>query len=194
VHEVIVPVNGFYERQGQTGLQIHHHADDSKPRSSYLPLLELAVIEDPEDDRNTYYLARELFFNGRTRDAAAQFKRHLSLPRAVWRPERAASMRYLAKLEPYEAEHWLLRACAEAPGYREPWLDLAELYAMNDMWGEARGAALRGLQITNRQQEYLTEARAWSGRLEELLDQCERCMKEIEAGLNHSAPPVVHPA
>lgn len=122
----------------------------------------------PDDDRNHFYLAREYFFAGRHDEARAAFQRHLAMPNATWAPERAASMRYLAKMLPFEAESWLLRACAEAPGYREPWLDLARLHAFNEMWGEASGAASRGLQVKTRQLEYITEAAAWSGELESL--------------------------
>lgn len=36
----------------------------SKSRAQYLPLLELSVQEDPEDDRNMHYLGREYMFRG----------------------------------------------------------------------------------------------------------------------------------
>ena len=44
------------------GFEIHHHADDSKPRSQYLPLLEQAARESPHDDRIAHYYARELIY------------------------------------------------------------------------------------------------------------------------------------
>jgi hypothetical protein len=40
-------------------LLIKHLPDDSKSRSSYLPLLEAAVKETPHDHRDSFYLARE---------------------------------------------------------------------------------------------------------------------------------------
>jgi glycosyltransferase involved in cell wall biosynthesis len=43
---------------------IHHHADDTKPRSSYLPLLEMAVRENPHDRRVALYLLREQLYAG----------------------------------------------------------------------------------------------------------------------------------
>lgn len=33
------------------GIQLDHRADDTKPRSQYLPLLEMSVAECPDDDR-----------------------------------------------------------------------------------------------------------------------------------------------
>ena len=46
------------------GMQLNHYADVTKSRSSYLPLLEMAVREDPDDDRNMHYLGREYMYYG----------------------------------------------------------------------------------------------------------------------------------
>jgi len=161
VHEVIQRLpDASPEAQAWIDLEIHHHPDHSKPRSQYLPLLELAVREDPEDDRNAFYYARELFFNGRYDEARREFLRHLSLPRARWGAERAASARYLSRLGS-DRESWLLRAAADAPGHREPWVDLAQLYYEEQRWAQCYGAAMRALEITERPLEYLSEAEAW---------------------------------
>lgn len=82
VHEVLTPTQG--EVQGWVDLKIHHHPDSSKSRSQYLPLLELAVRERPDDDRNRFYLGRELMFNGRLEEARVHLERHLELSR--WAP------------------------------------------------------------------------------------------------------------
>ena len=114
------------------GVQLDHHPDPQKSRGQYLPLLELSVAEDPEDDRNLHYLGREYLYYGRWDDCIRTLTRHLALPSAVWRDERAASMRYIARAhaqkgERDEARDWYLRAAAEAPHLREPWVDLAML-------------------------------------------------------------------
>jgi tetratricopeptide (TPR) repeat protein len=161
VHEVLTTHEGAEERQGWVPLEIHHHPDPTKSRSSYLPLLELAVAEDPDDDRNAFYYARELMFAGRRDEAIDQFRRHLSLPRAQWEPERAASMRHLARLDRAQAERWLLRAAAETPGRREGWAALAVLYYERNDWPSCLSAATRALSIAERPLEYLNEADAW---------------------------------
>ena len=98
VHEVLTPDPGLVEHVVTVpGMQLDHHADESKSRAQYLPLLELSVQEDPEDDRNMHYLGREYMFRGQWEKAIATLKRHLSLPRATWRDERCASMRFLAR-------------------------------------------------------------------------------------------------
>ena len=160
-HEVNTVQPGYEELQTFCELQIHQHADNTKPRSQYLPLLLLDVEEDPENDRNVYYCARELFFSGRAEEAVAMFKRHLGLKSAVWAPERAWSMRYLAKLLPEEAEHWHLRACAEYPEGAEVWTDLATFYYSKAQWPGCFYAATQALGCTYSGNLYLTEPNAY---------------------------------
>lgn len=159
VHEVITPTG--IETQGWVGLEIHHYPDSSKSRSQYLPLLEQAVREDPDDDRNAFYLARELLYANRRAEAQAEFQRHLALPSARWAPERSASMRFLAGLDSNEHEAWLLRAAAEAPTRREPWVDLAYYYYGTHNWTGCYAAATRALTIRDQPLEYLCEPGAW---------------------------------
>ena len=66
------------------GVQLDHHPDPEKSRGQYLPLLELSVEEDPEDDRNMHYLGREYLFRGQWADCVRTLKRHLAMPKAVW--------------------------------------------------------------------------------------------------------------
>jgi glycosyltransferase involved in cell wall biosynthesis len=103
---------------------IEHFADNDKPRTSYLPLLELSVKEVPDDDRNAHYYGRELMFRGRWQDAITELKRHLSLPRATWKEERSASMRFIGACyeslgSPDNALVWYKRAVEEKPSSRE---------------------------------------------------------------------------
>jgi len=159
VHEVLASTD--VEVQNWISLEINHHPDNTKSRGQYLPLLKKAVDERPNDDRNTYYYARELFFHGRNEEATVEFKRHLALPNAQWRPERAASMRYLAKIEKHETETWLLRAAAEAPEFREPWVELAFHYYENHKWENCLSSVKRALTIKEKPLVYLNDASAW---------------------------------
>jgi tetratricopeptide (TPR) repeat protein len=157
VHEVLKP-DGV-ETQQWCDLQIHHHPDHSKSRSQYLPLLKLAVEEDPRDDRNQFYLAREYFFHGETGLAQYHFSEHLKL--SQWHPERAASYRYLAKMRPDSAEHHLYKAIAEDPSRRESWVALASVYHDKKDWVSCRHACAMALRITEKPLDYLCEAEAW---------------------------------
>ena len=148
------------------GVQLDHHPDPQKSRGQYLPLLELSVAEDPEDDRNLHYLGREYLYYGRWDDCIRTLTRHLALPKAVWRDERAASMRYIARAharkgERDEARDWYLRAAAEAPHLREPWTDLAMLLYENQEWDGVLYATACALKIRERPRTYICEAEAW---------------------------------
>jgi tetratricopeptide (TPR) repeat protein len=161
VHEVMRGYGGLKETQGWVSLEIHHHPDKTKPRSQYFPLLAMSVEEDPDDDRNAFYYARELFFYNQHDKAIAEFKRHLSLPKATWAPERAASMRYLAKLETDKAQEWLEKAIAQSPGRREQIVELAMYHYGHGNWQPCYDNALKALEIKEKPLDYLCEDFAW---------------------------------
>ena len=151
------------------GVQLDHLPDPKKSRAQYLPLLELAVQEDPENDRTMHYLGREYLFHGQWRSCEETLKRHLSLPAARWPEERCASMRYLARAllrqgKGGEAEQWLYRAIGEAPYLREPWLEAAELARIRSDWPACLHFAEAALQITERSRSYITEGENWGAR------------------------------
>ena len=167
VHEVLTPDAALQERRVVVaGMQLDHHADPSKSRGQYLPLLELSVREAPDDDRGMHYLGREYMFHGAWEKAIATLKRHLALPSAQWADERCASMRYIARCyrqlgKAAEAERWYLRAAAEAPHLREPWVELASLCYQQGDWEGTAFAAGRALAIHERTLTYISEGEAW---------------------------------
>jgi len=161
VHECLY-VYGMDEVQEWTDkIETHHHPDPTKSRSQYLPLLSMSVKEDPWNDRNAFYYGRELYFYRKYSEAAVELQRHLDLPTARWAPERAASMRFIGKSLPDEAEKWFRRAVHEAPGRREPFVDLAKLYYQNQEWDKCLEAAKEAIAIKEKPLEYLCEAEAW---------------------------------
>jgi glycosyltransferase involved in cell wall biosynthesis len=161
VHEVIVPYGDTQEKQVWTQLNLHHHPDNTKSRSQYLPLLKQSTLEDPYDDRNAYYYARELFFYRQYDEAAKEFKRHLELPTATWAPERAASMRYLAKIDLDNREDWLMKAYMQAPGRREPLVELAQHFYQLESWASCLHFARKALEIEEKPLDFLCEDFAW---------------------------------
>lgn len=168
VHEVLTWIgDGRGERKVYVeGMQLDHKADDTKSRSQYLPLLEMSVREDPDDDRNTHYLGREYYFHGRWQDAINTLRHHLELPRATWADERCASMRYISRCyinlgRKDEAARWLWRALGEAPHLREPYLELARLLYTEKKWDGVVYLTREALKITERPRTYVCEADSW---------------------------------
>ena len=149
------------------GLRIEHHADDGKSRSNYLPMLELAVREDPDNDRNMHYLGREYFFRGQYEKAIETLRRHLELPTATWDEERAASMRYIGlsfeRLDDMvQADAWLLNAHIQAPKQREPLVERAKLALSEQRWGSAVTLCEEALGLTERPMTYMCDPYAWN--------------------------------
>jgi len=140
---------------------LHHRADPTKSRSQYLPLLKLAVTESPNDDRSAFYYARELYFYGQYEEAKAEFIRHLSIPSATWPAERAASMRFLAKIDKEHTRDWLEKATAEAPGRREALVELAQHAYNQQDWQLCYFAAIKALETKEKPLDYLCEDFAW---------------------------------
>jgi glycosyltransferase involved in cell wall biosynthesis len=172
------------------GLRVDHYPDPTKSRSNYLPLLELAVHEDPQDDRSAHYLGREYMYVGRWDDAIAQLRRHLRLETATWKAERSASMRYIArclagKKDYQRAGSWLFRATIEAPDEREPWIDLAQLlFVLKDFDGAA-WAGSKGLAVERGSMSYLNEAYAWSAEPHLLVASALWQTGELDAARDH---------
>ena len=139
VHEILK-----YDLNNETILSndkivLNHYPDNTKSRSSYLALLELSVLEDPNSDRNMHYLGREYMFNQKWNKSIDTLIRHLKLPTATWKDERCASMRFIARCYKnlnryFESEMWLLKAVEEAPYLRDPYIELALLYYGNNEW------------------------------------------------------------
>lgn len=175
VHEVLLytdtePCNTVYAE----GIQLNHYADTTKSRAQYLPLLELSVKEAPDDDRNMHYLGREYMFRGEWDKCIDTLKHHLSMPKAQWKDERCASMRYIArsylqKGNREEAKVWYYKSIAEAPYLREPYMDLANLLYEDKDWYGVLYFAQSALKIKERPRTYICEAGAWGSSPYDLL-------------------------
>lgn len=147
-------------------IQLHHRADVTKSRSQYLNLLELAVKEDPTNDRMSHYYGRELMFRTKFEDAIQELKRHLSLPSATWNEERAASLRFIARCERFlnrlkESQQTALLSTIECPTTREPWLELARCSYINEDWPTCFWASTQCLNIKERSLSYISESDSW---------------------------------
>lgn len=167
VHETLVWQGpGLCQTGLAPGVCLRHWPDPEKPRSQYLPLLELAVEENPQDPRCAHYLGREYLYAGQLEKAAEQLRRHLALPGSRWPPERAASMRYLSRCmlaqgREQEALSWLYRAAAEAPGLREGYVECAQFFYQRQNWPGVLLMCESALAVKERSPDYINEAFAW---------------------------------
>lgn len=170
----VCPVHEYLSYEGKTpektvfiqGMVLNHYPDDTKSRSSYLPLLETAVREDPENDRMNYYLGREYMYRGEWQKCIDTLKQYLTLKKAVWNEERCAAMRWIARSyhrlsNAGEAYRWYYRAIAEAPHMRDPYVEFALLGYFCQDWVLTYYMVEEALRIKQRSNTYVNMDYAW---------------------------------
>jgi len=167
-HEYPVPDIRTKEVWAHTDmLLVVHKPDPTKSRGQYLDLLEVAVKEDPRCPRNAFYYARELTFYSKWNEALTALHKYLAMPEATWPNERCYAMRLISKSHMelgnvWEGLKWARLAVAEAPGTREPWVELAMATYRNNMWAESFSAAMSALGITNKEEVYTMDPSVWT--------------------------------
>ena len=178
VHEYPRPDGRISEVYAQTDmLLVSHHPDPTKSRGQYMPLLELAVKEDPHCPRNAFYYARELTFYSRWDEAIIALTKYLEMPEATWQNERCYAMRLLGKSydeigNSWEAHKWHRLACAEAPNTREPWVELAMFCYRRGLWVEGYSSAKQALEITDKALVYTMDPTVWGDKPFDLASIC----------------------
>lgn len=148
------------------GMVLNHYPDPKKSRSSYLPLLETAVEEAPNDDRMVHYLGREYMFVKEWDKCIAMLRRHVEMPSSTWPEERCASMRWIALAyhrlgKRKEALRWYYRAIAEAPHMREPFVEAGAFAYETQNWPLTLLFMESALAITEKSTVYVNTEQAW---------------------------------
>jgi len=176
VHEVLTTLEEEKEDICKE-IILNHYPDKAKSRSSYLPLLELSVKEDPEDDRNMHYLGREYMYYSKWDECIETLKKHLNLKRATWKDERCASMRFIArsykaKNEIDNAKRWYEKAIKEAPYLREAYIELGYLLYEEKDYLNAYYYLKKSFEIKDKSNSYINEEFAWNSFPYDLLSIC----------------------
>ena len=161
VHEILT-CDGKENKIIIEDLIVNHYPDITKSRSSYLPLLELSVKEEPNNDRNMHYLGREYMYYGKYNKAIDTLIKHLKLDSATWKDERAASMRFIGRcytnLNRYEeAILWYKKAIKEAPYLRDGYIEIAILYNLLDDYNKVIYYTNKALKINKKEKTYINE-------------------------------------
>lgn len=187
VHEILES-NERENFKTTDAITVNHRPDETKSRSSYLPLLELSVKERPQDDRNVHYLGREYMYYGKWNEAIDTLIAHLNLKTATWKDERCASMRFIARsyinLKRYdEAEMWLNKAINEAPYLRDPYVERALLSYQLENYDEAENYCLKALEIKEHPKSYINEIFSFDGTIEDILSICAYKKGDIDNAL-----------
>ena len=168
IHEDLQRTDANEKHVETDAILIGQIRDLTKDRSQYLPMLEQAHAEDPDDGQICFWLARDLMYAGLDQRSAEKYKAYLDLPTSTWLDERSEALRFLARVEPHRKREWLQQAVAEAPHRRELWLDLAEFLHAERSWLDLFWACMSGIEKTRRTGSYLDEPVACGYRLYDL--------------------------
>lgn len=172
------------EIQVTSDLEIRHLRDSIGSRPHYLELLRLRAEEHPDDGRTAHLLSSEARLSGLRDEAIFHERRALELTLAP--NERLHALLMLAYLEPARRETLLLTACAEFPGRREPWCELAQLHLERGEWRECRATAQTALRITEMADDYLTNVFAWGAWPERLAALASMELRDHELAVHHA--------
>lgn len=176
VHEVLnTDLNENYITIDE--IVLNHYPDTTKSRKSYLKLLELSVKEEPNDDRNMHYLGREYMYYGKWNKCIETLTNHLNMKNAVWKDERCASMRFIARsynqLKQIEkSREWFLNSIKEAPYLREGWIELGILEYENKNYNDSIYYIEQGLKIKVHTKTYINEKFCWNETPYDILSIC----------------------
>ena len=197
VHEVLTYIGDNIETKKYTNeITLNHYPDKTKSRKSYLPLLELSVKENPNDDRNLHYLGREYMYYGKWNEAIDTLIKHLKLPTSTWIDERSASMRFIGRCYKNlnridEARMWFDKAILEAPHLRDPLIEKALLEYKQNNFSEVKKNCLEALKIKNHPKTYINEVFSWDYTVYDLLsisyfyeNNYEDALKQINFAIN----------
>ena len=188
VHEILKGENEVFVTTDD--ITINHYPDDTKSRSSYLPLLELSVQEDPFNDRNMHYLGREYMYYGRYQECIDTLIKHLNLPKATWKDERCASMRFIARsyknLNRYEeARMWLEKAIKEAPYLRDGYVEMMLLNYLLEEWELIIKYGNDALKILKHPKTYINEPFTFDHTVYDLLSIAYYNLNDYEKSLDN---------
>ena len=174
VHEVLTYLSNNEKFVITDEITVNHYPDKNKSRSSYLPLLELSVKEDPNDDRNMHYLGREYMYYGMWNESIDTLIKHLNMKNATWKDERCASMRFISRcyinLNRFdEAKMWLNKAINEAPYLRDPFVEMALLEYRLGNYNLVKKYANEALKLDKNTKSYINEPFSFDHTIYDLL-------------------------
>lgn len=173
------------------GVVLNHLPDQSKSRSSYLPLLELGVKESPENTRMAYYLGREYMYHEKWQACIDTLTHYLAMPNALWKEERAASMRWIAVSyrnlgNRQQCYRWCARAIEEMPALRDGYMELGKSAYLWEDYMVCYLAIEQGLSITKKSDVFINDGDFWGGLPHDMVSIACYHLKLYEKALYHA--------
>lgn len=131
-------------------IKLEHFQNEATNRTGYIRGLAVDCFNNPDNDRNSHYFARELFYCGRPKSAIKEFKNHISMGK--WGTEASQSMMYVGDCyknigDTDEMIKWYSKSF-EKEARREPIMRLGEYYFFRGEHKQAIAYCEAALTIT----------------------------------------------
>lgn len=149
IHEILVG-NANKQFLGEEFVYLEHYQNEKTNRTGYLKGLAVDCYNNPENDRNSHYFAREMMYNGRFKSAIKEFENHISMGR--WPTESAQSMLYIGDcfkaLGDFDEMFKWYSKSIDKEVRREPLMRLAEYYFFKNMYTQVIAYCEAALTVT----------------------------------------------
>ena len=156
-------------------IHLHHYPDLSKPRSSYLPLLELRKQEYPDDWYGRIYLAHEYYYRQQYVNSINELQ---DIINNYWddmsNVERASCYlfmgdAYVAINNYVDAQTSYWAAIVADKTYREPYIAMANVFEYRKQWDFAIFILKMGIENSFRHYSWLERDASWTYELWDML-------------------------
>ena len=149
IHEVLQgPANHIYVDENI--IKLEHFQNEKTNRTGYLKGLAVDCFNNPNNDRNSHYFAREMMYYGKWKSAIKEFENHISMGK--WGTEAAQSMLYIGDCYRSlgDIDKMLLwwTKSFDKEARREPLMRLAEYYFSKGMYPQVIAYCEAALTVT----------------------------------------------
>lgn len=173
VHEDLVWYGEGSPNRVDLDLTIHHWPDSTKSRSSYLPLLKIAVDEDPDNHRMRHYYGRELMYRQHYSEAIEQL--YICTQKTQWDVEKSVSLIYISECYLALGDLWWADAYAEwasdvIPDLREAWVQRFKVAQLVKDHTTSLRYGLNAVKCLHRYPTYMNNDYAWNGFEKDYID------------------------
>lgn len=192
VHEVLKYVGKKEETYAEDkSIILNHYPEFKSERSSYLPLLKIAVEENPEDSRSYYLLGREYVVYENNHECIDILQKYLGLKSATYYVERGAAMRYIARsykrLGNYNmARIWYEKALVETPTLRDAYVEYGMMEYDLKNYYNAIIYLERAANIKENSLDVVNEIFAWDDTLYKLLAESYFSTGDLKSALYYA--------
>lgn len=176
-------------------IYLHHFMDTTKTRSSYLPLLKIAVKENPKDCHVSSLLAREYYITGDYDNSIKQYLKTLKYDDIDDEDKVGVKLdcighlgdNYFVKGEYDNAIKWYTEWIKLNYTYREPYFCIADVYMAQGLYSIAVGYIDMGRKFGTRKYDWLERYDNWIAKDSDLLSICNYYLGNIDEAYYHIA-------